>query len=111
MEDIIDFFTDILIWLDEKITWVLDGVGLFFKDTFYWVIDMLVSFSYSTVDLVFDTVDWFNPLNYLDMLPPEIINGLTLIGFGEMISIIVSTFIIKLTLQFLPSAGFLKGVF
>lgn len=106
-----EFLEEMIDWLDEKISWVLDGFILFFKDIFYWIIDMILSFSYSTVDLLFDTVDWFNPLNYLDMLPPEIINGLTLIGFGEMISIIISTYIIKLTLQFLPSAGFLKGVF
>ena len=98
-----DFIDDIYQWFSDKLEAFTDVLWSMFKDFLFWLVEIFLGFATSTIDLIFETVDWFNPMQYISFLPDNIHNVLVLIGFGEMISILFSAILIRVTMNLVPS--------
>ncbi len=103
-----EYIQEVIDWFSAKIEVFTQVIELMAKDFLFWVLELFAGFTTSTLDTVFATIDWFRPMDYLTILPPEIHNVLVLIGFGEMVSILLSAIIIKITMNFMPSLGLFK---
>ena len=96
-------------WLSERwndfLTW---GLSLLLS---IW--DMVIDIISFLFEIIFDLVvgivqqlggifNSFGLLQYLNMLPPEMLNVMALVGANEASAIIISAVVIRFTLQLIP---------
>lgn len=115
---------DFKTWLLEKIQAVINYIRDFFFDIFKAFTDFLKAMLLTVFDMLKDVVFFifdiflgfviglfsafsslFNAVNFGNAftgLPPEVLNMLGLLGFGECLGLIVSSLVIRITLQMIP---------
>ena len=72
------------------------------KDVVFFIFDIFLAFViglFSAFSGLFNAVNFGNAFS---ALPPEALNMLGLLGFGECLGLIVSSLIIRITLQMIP---------
>lgn len=73
-----------------------------FIDLVCFVLEQFLDLAVTILDGLGSTLSSFSILNYINALPVEMINIMSLIGIGEASSIIVSAILIRITLQLIP---------
>ena len=73
-----------------------------FIDLVCFVLEQFLELAVTILDGLGSTLSSFSILNYINALPVEMINIMSLIGIGEASSIIVSAILIRITLQLIP---------
>lgn len=97
-----DFFFDIFKAFTDFLKAMLLTVFDMLKDLFYFCFDMLLGFLvgiFSAFSNLFNQVTFANMFNGF---PEQTLNIMGLLGFGECIGLIVSSLIIRMTLQLIP---------
>lgn len=73
-----------------------------FVDLVCFVLEQFLDLAVGILEGLGSTLSSFSILNYINALPAEMINIMSLIGIGEASSIIVSAILIRITLQLIP---------
>lgn len=97
-----DFFFDIFKAFTDFFKAMLLTIFDMLKDLVFFIFDIFLGFIvglFSAFSSMFNNVTFSNAFNGL---PPEVLNILGLLGFGECIGLIVSSLIIRITLQMIP---------
>jgi hypothetical protein len=97
-ESIKDGFQSIIDFLYQIVLSVFD----FLKDFLWWVLDNLMYAAISLLDLTGEGFAALNPLQYINAIPDETKGMLAMIGFNEVMSIIIAAIIIRFILQLIP---------
>ena len=108
-------FTNIFIALGKTLLFAVVLAGVFFGALWIFGIDLFVElFDYilqfaiyilNAFDLSFDSFDFSQ---YIDVLPAEVRELLSLVGLTQATSIIIGAIIIKFSLRLIP---FVRGLF
>ncbi len=96
-------------WLDSFLAWVLEtiqsvfvGVWEMLKDVLFFAVDSI----FLLVIYIVNGIAWsfgdFNPTQYWNALPPEILNTANLVGVPIAVSMIVAALGIRFVIQMIP---------
>lgn len=105
------FFTAILAKIVALATWfgalfkaVFVALWLFGTDLFCWVFEALLVLLQGILNTLPgpDSFQLFNPAQYVNGLPSDLVNMIGLIRIGESLAIILAAILIKITLQLIP---------
>ena len=98
-----------LVWLAQRWNDLLDLCLSIFLSLWDMLIDLLCSIFEVVFDLVVSIVDGlggvfssFGLLQYLNMLPEDMLNVMSLVGANEASAIIVSAVVVRFILQLIP---------
>ncbi|MFA0062457.1 DUF2523 family protein [Vibrio cyclitrophicus] len=72
------------------------------KDIVYFFIDELLEMAISALEKLAELMDYLDFSQFYSMLPDDIYNALGALGFGEALTMIVSTIFLKIILKLLP---------
>jgi len=101
MQSVIDFFKDAFLYLYQKLESVVLTIFDMLKDFLYWFIDILLAFAIGILNTFAIPLNW-NPAQYIDALPEELVNVIGLCGVGEGVVIVTTALLIRLGMQLIP---------
>lgn len=70
------------------------------KDIFYWIFEIILQFIVALLSGI--ELGFISTLNYMSLLPPDLINIMALIGMGEALTIITGAITVRIILQLIP---------
>jgi Protein of unknown function (DUF2523) len=106
-----DFFKSVLAFFGEYYDFLVDSFTSLpdvflsmLKDMFVWVLLSLLDIGFAIVNFFFSAANIavYNPLQYINLLPADVLNVLRLIKLGEALSIIFSAISLRFILNFIP---------
>lgn len=97
-----DFFFDIFKAFTDFFKAMLLTVFDILKDIVYFVFDVFLGFVVGILSALSSLFSSINFANAFTNLPPEVLNMLGLLGLGECLGLIISSLIVRITLQLIP---------
>lgn len=97
-----DFFFDIFKAFTDFFKAMLLTIFDILKDVVFFIFDIFLGFIVGVLSAFSSLFSNINFGNTFANLPPEVFNMLGLLGFGECLGLIVSSLIIRITLQLIP---------
>lgn len=97
---ITDFFSNLIKYIGALIVNIFTAFFVLLKDVFFGIFEsilQLITFLVSGIDFGFIT-----SLNYIALLPPDLINIMALVGAGEALAIITGAITVRLIMQLIP---------
>lgn len=91
-----------LVWIGSLFVAVFAALWLIGQDGFCWIMEQMLLLIQSILNSLPGDFDLFNPAQYINGLPPEIVNMVGLCRVGEALGIILGAILIKLSLQIIP---------
>jgi hypothetical protein len=93
-----DLFQSLLDFIYRIFISIMD----FFKDLLFFVLDSLLDGVIFVLESVGDIGTALNPLEYISAIPNETRAFMAMVGFNEIMTILVTAILIRLTLQLIP---------
>ena len=98
-------FEDLMNWFTEIFGEVALTFFAMLMDLFLFIVDSLFTAFSFLLDTLASSLEFMNPLQWMDLIPAETMNMMNLVGISEAMSIIISATSIKLILQIIPFIG------
>lgn len=106
LQTVINFFRDILFDVFKSITDFLKAFLLTIfdalKDVFFFAFDALVGFMVSLMSGLGSLFSALDFTNVFSSMPTEVLNIMGLVGLGHCMGLIVTSLIIRMSLQLVP---------
>lgn len=91
-----------LVWIGGLFVAVFSALWLIGQDGFCWIMEKMLLLIQGILDSLPGNFDLFNPAQYINGLPAELVNMVGLCRVGESLAIILGAILIKLSLQIIP---------
>lgn len=90
------------VWIGTLVVAVFAALWLIGQDGFCWIMEQLLKLIQGILDSLPGDFELFNPAQYINGLPAELVNMVGLCRVGESLAIILAAILIKLSLQIIP---------
>lgn len=103
MQGIVDFLFDCVYWLYALVIAAVNSVVQMLLDVFCMIVDQLLAVVVYLLELI-DLSDFagFNLTEWINKLPPDALNVISLVGLPQASVMVISALIIRLFMQLIP---------
>lgn len=81
---------------------LIDSAWLMLQDFFIWAFENGLGLAIPAINALSEVADLVDFTQYISALPPEVIGVAGAVGIGEASAIVVTSLIIRITLQLIP---------